>query len=72
MGEFAEDGGGPCREFWILLAKEVASTMFTGLDYRLVPIHDVVGLQVRVYKRLHLAVIYMSAYTNFSIMVLNT
>ena len=45
---------------------------FTGFDYHLVPIHDVVGLQVRVYKRLHLAVIYMSAYTNFSIMVLNT
>lgn len=46
VGECAEDGGGPRREFWTLLAREVASTMFTGFDYRLAPIHDVVGLQV--------------------------
>ena len=46
LGESAEDGGGPRREFWTLLAHEVASSMFTGFNYRLVPIHDVVGLQV--------------------------
>lgn len=48
VGECADDGGGPRREFWMLLAREVACTMFTGMDYRLVPIHDAVGLQVRV------------------------
>ena len=46
VGECAEDGGGPRREFWTLLARDAASTMFTGFHHRLVPIHDVVGLQV--------------------------
>lgn len=30
LGEAGEDGGGPRREFWTLLAKDIMSSLFEG------------------------------------------
>ena len=46
LGEEAEDGGGPKREFWSLIAKDIRET-FEGPVNRKIPLHDVIGLQVR-------------------------
>ena len=46
MGEAGEDGGGPRREFWALLSKEIKSSMLEGYGNRCVLRHDVIGLQV--------------------------
>ena len=48
MGEAGGDGGGPRREFWALLSREIGSLVFEGLGSRRVLMHDAVGLQVRV------------------------
>ena len=48
LGEAGEDGGGPKREFWALLSKEIGSSVFEGVGSRRVPMHDAVGLQVGV------------------------
>ena len=48
VGEVGEDGGGPKREFWALLSKQVAATVFIGReDHRVLP-HDAIGLQVSI------------------------
>ena len=46
MGEACEDGGGPRREFWALLSKEIKSSMLEGCGNKCVLRHDVIGLQV--------------------------
>ena len=48
LGEAGEDGGGPRREFWALLSREIASSAFEGQGGRRVLLHDAVGLQVGV------------------------
>lgn len=45
LGEGAEDGGGPTREFWACIAKDI-NEYFEGQVDRKVPFHDVIGLQV--------------------------
>ena len=45
LGEAGEDGGGPKREFWCLLARDIKS-LCDGDGYRCVPHHEAVGLQV--------------------------
>ena len=52
LGEEAEDGGGPKREFWALIAKDVNLT-FEGPVDRKIPLHDVIGLQVAIITALH-------------------
>ena len=48
LGEAGEDGGGPRREFWALLSREIGSSVFEGLGNLRVLLHDAVGLQVSV------------------------
>lgn len=48
LGEAGEDGGGPRREFWALLSREIAYSAFEGQGSRRVLLHDAVGLQVSV------------------------
>lgn len=43
-GEIAQDGSGPSREFWGLLAKDIKASLFDGYENQLVIRHDVVGL----------------------------
>ena len=45
LGEAAEDGRGPSREFWALLSKDIKFSLFEG-DARCVLRHVAVGLQV--------------------------
>ena len=46
LGEAGQDGGGPSREFWELLSKDIKTSLFEGDDNRCVIRHDAVGLQV--------------------------
>ena len=48
MGGAGEDGGGPRRELWALLSREIGFSVFEGLENRWVLINDAVGLQVSV------------------------
>ncbi|XP_064390717.1 apoptosis-resistant E3 ubiquitin protein ligase 1-like [Halichondria panicea] len=45
VSEEAEDGGGPSREFWCLLGKEIAQSMFEGHENSKVVRHDLLALQ---------------------------
>ena len=49
LGEEADDGGGPRREFFALLAKEIQSSLFEGKSPRCFLRHDSIGLQVVLY-----------------------
>ena len=46
LGEAGQDGGGPRREFWALLAKDIKSSLFEGEGSRCFLRHDSVSLQV--------------------------
>lgn len=46
LGEAGQDGGGPSREFWALLSKDIRSSLFEGDENCCVIRHDAVGLQV--------------------------
>ena len=46
LGEEGEDGGGPSREFWSLLAKDVSESLFEGRENAKVLRHDSLALQV--------------------------
>lgn len=48
LGEPGENGGGPKREFWALLSKEIQCSVFDGVGSRRVLMHDGIGLQVSV------------------------
>ncbi|XP_064391385.1 uncharacterized protein LOC135339169 isoform X1 [Halichondria panicea] len=45
VSEEAEDGGGPSREFWCLLGKEIAQSMFEGHENSKVVRHDLLAVQ---------------------------
>ena len=49
LGEAGEDGGGPRREFWTLLAKDIQATLFEGNAPHCILRHDSVALQVNSY-----------------------
>ena len=46
VGEEAEDGGGPRRELWRLLALSIKSTYFEGIEDNLIIRHDTLAVQV--------------------------
>ena len=46
MGEEAEDGGGPRRELWRLLAVSIKSAYFEGVEDNLIIRHDTLAVQV--------------------------
>ena len=46
LGEAGEDGGGPRREFFTLLAKDTRSSLFEGEASRCFLRHDSIALQV--------------------------
>ena len=46
IGEESADGGGPRREFWTILGKEIRHSFFEGKGNRLVLRHDSVALVV--------------------------
>ena len=48
LGEAGEDGGGPRREFWTLLFREIKESIFQGEGQQLVLRHDPVSLQVMI------------------------
>ena len=48
LGEEAEDGGGPRREFWRLLSQEMQASIFEGALDRCIIRHDAVALKVSI------------------------
>lgn len=46
MGEDAEDGGGPRREFWRLFGEELKASLLEGTSGRCIVRHDAVALKV--------------------------
>lgn len=52
FGEEAQDGGGPRREFFRLLADGIKSSMCVGSNECYILRHDVVGLQAKKFERL--------------------
>lgn len=46
LGEAGQDGGGPSREFWELLSKDIKASLFEGDNDCCIIRHDAVGLQV--------------------------
>ena len=47
MGEVGEDGGGPKREFWMLVGREIKRIFFEGEDGYCTLKHDAISLMVR-------------------------
>ena len=58
VGEEAEDGGGPSREFWTLISKEVSESLFEGSENSKILRHDSLALQVCKIA-IHTTVIYL-------------
>ena len=48
LGEEGDDGGGPSREFWCLLGKDIQQSLCEGPMNRVSLRHDSLALQVRI------------------------
>lgn len=49
LGEAADDGGGPGREFWCLLSRDISASFFEGrAEHDRILRYDSLGLQVNI------------------------
>ena len=58
LGEEGQDGGGPSREFWGLLSKDIRSSLFEGNSDRCVIRHETTRLQKILIRKIKIPYFY--------------